>query len=185
MALYLRWFALALLDYALLLTVPFAALIVAARTSEQPYGLAPYSWGGLYGTYDNPPQGDEGYVRKRAPFIGVTTGFKGYVNRVVWMLRNPLYGFQRRASVEYKTGITLKIKGKQDISDKYKVPGWYFVRAYRNNKLYAFELYAVLPWPGSRCLRVRLGWKLLTDKFERYGFAQLVDTVNPLKSYGD
>lgn len=186
MGVYLKWLGLAVLDYALLLfTALPAALLVPLKTREQPYGLEPYSWGGWWGTYDNPPQGDEGFVRKRAPFIGVTTGWKGYVNRVVWMLRNPLYGFQRHASVEYKADVELKVKGNPDISDKYKVPGWYFVRAYRKGKLYAFELYAVLPWSGSRCLRVRLGWKLLTDKFQRYGFAQLVDTANPFKSYGD
>jgi len=90
---YLRWLVLALLDYALLLTVPVAAPIIALFTRAQPYGLAPYSWGGLWGTYDNPPQGDQGFVGKRAPFVGVTTGWRGYLNRVMWMIRNPLYGY--------------------------------------------------------------------------------------------
>lgn len=62
---YIKWLALSLVDWALLLTVPVAAPIISAFTREQPYGLSPYSWGGMWGTYDNPPQGDKGYVRER------------------------------------------------------------------------------------------------------------------------
>ena len=74
------------------LTAIPAAFIVSAFTREQPHGSPSYTWGWLWGTYDNPPQGDEGFVRKRAVFPEVTTGVKGYINRVMWMLRNPLYG---------------------------------------------------------------------------------------------
>lgn len=183
---YARWLALALIDWILLLTVPLAAPIIAAIYREQPYGMAPYSWGWIWGTYDNPPQGDEGYVRKRAPFIGYTTGWRGYLNRCMWMLRNPLYGFARRASVKYSPNLTVSHKGRDDISDKAKRPGWYFARAVDlDGSVVAFEFYCVLPWLFGRCLRARLGWKIMTDKFERYGFAQLVNTCNPFDGYGD
>lgn len=183
---YARWLVLALLDWLLLLTVPVAAPIIAAFTREQPYGLAPYSWGWIWGTYDNPPQGDEGYVRKRALCIGYTTGWRGYVNRTWWMIRNPLYGFARRASVKYSPALTVSHKGDEEVSDKYKRPGWYFARAVDlAGRTVAFEFYCVLPWGFGRCLRSRLGWKIMTDKFERYGFAQLVNTCNPFDGYGD
>ena len=46
---YLKWLALALLDWLLLLTVPAAALLIALFTREQPYNLRPYTWGWLWG----------------------------------------------------------------------------------------------------------------------------------------
>lgn len=180
-----RWLALAVLDWLLLLTVPVAAPIIAAFTRAMPYGQAPYSWGWLWGTYDNPPQGDEGYVRERAPFPGVTTGWRGYLNRCMWMIRNPLYGFAKRAGVNYSPTYQLSYTGNPNISDKYKVPGWYLAKLHDGKKLVAFEFYCVLPWGFGRCLRARLGWKIMTDKFQRYGFAQLVNTCNPFDGYGD
>ena len=183
---YARWLVLAMLDWALLLTVPVAAPIIAAIYREQPYGMAPYSWGSIWGTYDNPPQGDSGYVRKRAPFPGVTTGWRGYLNRVMWMIRNPLYGYARKASVDYSPTLTTSCVGRENISDKYEIPGWYFARAVDlSGRVVAFEFYCVLPWVFGRCLRARLGWKIMTDKFARYGFAQLVNTFNPFDGYGD
>lgn len=182
---YLKWFLLVLVDYALTLTVPFVAPIVAAFTREQPHGLPEYHWGWLWGTYDNPPQGDEGYVKKRCWFPGITTGFKGYLNRVGWMFRNPMYGWAKKAGIEYVATDVLKIIGDEHISDKYKQPGKMFARLYRNGKLVGFEFYGVFPWSDTRDLRVRLGWKMTTDKFRDYGFAQLVNTCNPFDGYGD
>ncbi len=183
---YLRWLGLSLLDWALLLIVPVAAPIIAAMNREMPYGLAPYSWGSIWGTYDNPPQGDEGFVRERAPFPGYTTGWRGYLNRCMWMIRNPLYGYARKAAVDYSPSLSVTHVGDDSISDKYKRPGWYFAKAVDlAGRTVAFEFYCVLPWGFGRCLRCRLGWKIMTDKFQRYGFAQLVNTCNPFDGYGD
>lgn len=184
---YLRWLALALLDWLLLLTVPFAAPIIAAIYREQPYGMAPYSWGAIWGTYDNPPQGDGGYVRKRAPFPGYTTGWRGYLNRCMWMIRNPLYGFARRTALNYSSDQVQHVIGQDGISDKDKIPGWYFVRLHsmKSGKCVGFEFYGVFPYSKTRDLRIRLGWKILTDKFRDRGFAPIVNTFNPFDGYGD
>lgn len=182
---YVRWLALATLDWALYLTVPIAAPIIAAFTREQPYGAAPYSWGWMYGTYDNPPQGDAGFVRGRCFFPGVTVGWRGYLNRVLWMIRNPLYGLARASAIDYSPELQLSYSGNPHISDKYRVPGWYFARLKRDGRMCAFEFYCVFPWAFGKCLRARIGYKIMTDKFKRYGFAQLVNTLNPFKAYGD
>ena len=182
---YLKWLVLCLFDWVLLLTVPIAAPIIAAFTRPQPHDAGPYSWGWIWGTYDNPPQGDVGYVRQRSPVPGLITGWQGYLNRTWWMIRNPLYGFARGSSIAYRPDFDQVLIGKDGISDKDKVPGWYFVRLYRKGKLAGFEFYGVFPWSETRNLRVRLGWKILTDKFKRNGFAQLVNTVNPFDGYGD
>jgi hypothetical protein len=187
--LYVKWLVLALTDILLLLTVPFAAPVVALFTKEQPHGQGTYKWGWLWGTYDNPPQGDEGYVKKRCPFPTVTVGWKGYVNRVMWMVRNPVYGFARWTALDYDADTVQHILGEDGISDKEAIPGWYFVRVYniKTKKLVGFEFYGVFPyafWKG-RDLRVRLGWKILTTKFKERGFAPIVNTFNPFDGYGN
>lgn len=181
---WLRWLSLSLLDWLLLLTVPLAAPVIAAFTRAQPQNLLSYSWGWIYGTYDNPPQGDEGFASVRAPFPWVTDSWRGYLNRCVWMIRNPLYGFAKIAGVRFSQGTAISYIGDPDISDKARRPGYYFAKAMRGGKLVAFEFYCVLPWGLGRCLRARLGWKIMTDKFQRNGFAQLVNTCNPFDGYG-
>jgi len=184
---YLKWLALCIADWLLLLTVPLAAPVIAAFTREQLYGQYPYSWGWVWGTYDNPPQGDEGYVRKRSPFPTVTTGLRGYVNRVAWMIRNPVYGFARHYSLKYNQCYVWQVLGHDGISDKNRSPGWYFVRIrdLYTWRLVGFEFYGVFPYTKSRDVRIRLGWKMFTDKFEQRGFAPLVNTINPFDGYGD
>lgn len=182
---YPYWLLLCLFDWLMHLTLLFVPPVVALFTRAQPYGQRPYSWGGWWGTWDNPPQGDEGFVAKHALFTRVTSGWRGYVNRVQWMWRNKLYGLAKLLALEYDVGDQLVWSGNPDISDKYRLPGWYFARLYRRGKLIGFEFYCVLPWSRTRNLRARLGWKLMTDKFARYGFAQLVNTCNPLDGYGE
>ena len=139
-------------------------------------------WGWLYGTWDNPPQGDTKHQREGL-FPYATTGVKGYIMRVLWLYRNPAYGFQKAVGIPYNKRGIIHCVGDEDISDKYGRPGYYYATYKLDDKLEAFEFYAVLPYTKTRCLRIRLGWKLMTDKFERYGFATYVDTITPFKRY--
>lgn len=180
---YVKWLLFAVLDWLLWLTVWPAAFVVSLFTREGSYAVGPYTWGWLWGTYDNPPQGDEGFVRKRCWFPGITTGFKGYLNRVNWMTRNPLYGLAKKLSLPYDSFARLTYIGDPDISDKAGRPGWYFAKLHLNGQLIGFEFYGVFPWSKTRDLRIRFGWKLMTDKYERLGFAPLVNTFNPFDGY--
>lgn len=183
---YVKFVLLAIIDLVLtIFTVPLAALIIPAFTRAQPHGLKEYKWGWIWGTYDNPPQGDEGFVAKRAPFVGVTTGFKGYVNRAAWMIRNPLYGFAKRCGLTWDDEYTIVITGNPNISDKYKIPGSMLAKLYDGKKLIGFEYYLVKPWSDTKDLRMRMGWKLTTDKVQQKGFAQFVCTANPFDGYGN
>lgn len=168
----------------LLPTVLIAAPLVSIFTRSESYKLE-YKWGWLFGTYDNPPQGDNGWVTKRSLYPNITTGFKGYVNRVLWMIRNPLYGYNKLSSIKWKIGDSKKSYGNADVSDKYKVGGVLLTTLidYKDNPK-AFGLYLVLPYTKKRCLRVRLGWKVKSNKVEEYGFAQLVVTINPFDGFG-
>ena len=174
--------------YTTLLPLSYpAAVIIPLFTRPMPHKLPQgYSWGGWFGTYDNPPQGDEGFIAKRCPFPNVLTGWKGYINRVVWMKRNKLYGLKRKLSYEYTTRTVVSLKGNPDISDKYKIPGYLHVSAREKGKLKAFEFYGVFPYTSSRCVRVRLGWKIKGRKFTKPGdLAPLVFTINPVDGYGN
>lgn len=182
----LKWSGLFILDIAVLvLNYIVVAWALSLFTKAQPdLNEKTKPWGGWFGTWDNPPQGDSRWLRL-GWFPGKTTGIKGYLNRVGWLFRNPGYGFQRWAAVNYSDRNKLIAKGNPDISDKYKIPGSYLAKLYdKNSKLIAFEYYLVKPWSDTKCIRIRFGWKLVTDKFETYGFAAYVNTFNPFKSYG-
>ncbi|ATW57861.1 hypothetical protein CNR33_00015 [Pseudomonas phage tabernarius] len=183
---YLKWSAYVVVDFVLTLTIPFVAPFIAAFTSAQPYGSTGYTWGGLYGTYDNPPQGDEGYVAKRSWFPGITTGFKGYLNRIGWMIRNPIYGWSQKVSLPFDPNDILLTNGNPNISDKYKIAGAYHTTYtdHTTGKLIGFEFYVVYPWSETKDIRIRLGWKMTTDKFASTGFAPMVNTLNFLDGYG-
>ena len=62
----LKWFLVAVLKLPLLLTVPIASLVVPLFYRAQADDLDLYTWGGQYGTFDNPPQGDRGFISKHA-----------------------------------------------------------------------------------------------------------------------
>lgn len=181
----IKWLLFAVVNILLLLTTPIAVILISLFTREQPHGKPSYSWGWIWGTYDNPPQGDEGFVKKRALFLNTTTGFKGYLNRVWWMLRNPLYGLSKYFSIKWTENTSVVFKGKRGISDKYGIPGWYLAKAYQGNNLVAFEFYGVFPYTSKRDFRIRVGWKIVTSKFQEIGFAHATVSINPFDGYGN
>lgn len=150
-----------------------AAFIVSLFTRAMPDNLPEYTWGWLFGTFDNGPQGDRKHLRE----YPVTTGFKGYLGRVAWLRRNRLYGLKRKLSIPYSP---VTLKGNPFISDKFKIGGWLF--AYCDN---GFEWYSITPYTKNRCIRTRLGWKIKGDKYMLGTTAPLVFTINPFDSYGD
>jgi len=177
----LRWVLFSILDILLLPVWFIAAPILSLFTAK---GWP--KWGSLFWTYDNPSQGDLGWQTKRSYFPNTNDRLKLYCNRVGWLWRNPGYGYQKFAGVLWGEGYLVTIRGNPQISDKYKRPGKYFATCQdKEGNLVAFEFYCVFPYSESRCFRCRLGWKIVTDKFQSRGFAPLVNTFNPLDGYGD
>jgi hypothetical protein len=179
------WLVFCILDLCLeivaLLITPFLCLFTANGWPK---------WGGWFWTYDNPPQGDGGFQAKRAPYVPAVTAWERYFNRVAWLYRNPTYGFSRLLGVPFERGCKVEIARKVgngiNISDKYRRAGYYLAICRDVDDIpIAFEFYMVLPWSDTQCLRVRLGWKIMSDKFTELRFAPLVHMVNPLKSYGE
>ena len=182
---YFKWFILTVFKLFILLpSLLVAPQVIALFTKSVPQDLPIYTWGGWWGTYDNPPQGDESFVEEGAFFPNITTGLKGYINRVQWMWRNKLYGYNKLTSIDYDVNNEMTFIGDPAISDRAKHPGWYFAKLHNGKKLIGFEFYCVLPWSETRDLRCRIGWKMMTSKFAEYGFAQLVTTCNPFDGYG-
>lgn len=180
----LKWFLVAVLKLPLLLTVPIASIVVPLFYRAQANNLDLYTWGGQYGTFDNPPQGDQGFISKHAIFPNIVTGWRGYTNRVLWMIRNPLYGFNKSMGITYNSTDTLTIHGDPNISDKYKLAGWMFATLRDEGRLKAFEWYSVTPWSDRRNLRIRIGWKIKTNKMLERGWARHVVTFNPFDGWG-
>lgn len=182
---WLKWLAAVAGKILLLPTVPIACAVVSLFTRWQSeIGL--YTWGGWWGTFDNPPQGDRTFIREHSPFPNITSGWRGYINRVAWMWRNPLYGYAKSVGIDYDHGDVLSIKGNPNISDKYKIAGWMHASLRDSSgRVKGFEWYSVTPWGESRNLRVRLGWKIKTDKMQERGWARMVFTCNPFDTFGE
>lgn len=182
---YLKWILGTIGKLVLFLTVPIANTLVPLFYKEQTVGLSRYTWGGIWGTFDNPPQGDRGWITKHSPFPNITKGWKGYINRCGWMWRNPLYGYSRMIGIDYKPDYELTITGNPDISDKYKIAGWMWATLHdTRGNLIAFEWYSVTPYLKKKNVRIRLGWKIKTDKMQERGWARHVVTINPFDNYG-
>ena len=183
---YIKYLFLVVLDAFANLSNFIAAPILSIFTRARPdLDEAGKPWGWIYGTWDNPPQGDEKWQRE-GWFPQITTGFKGYLNRIGWLFRNPCYGLQRMIGIDYDVDNVITCIGDEHISDKYARPGYYYAEVKSpEGKLLGFEYYTVRPYGNGKCFRMRLGWKIMTDKFKRYGFATFVDTITPYKQFGD
>jgi hypothetical protein len=182
---YLKWLCLFALD---LLLLPVAFLLAPVISLFTAKGWPRF--GSWFYTYDNPPEGDSGYQAKRAPYIFGDTPWELYVNRVFWMWRNPLYGFQKSAGIAWDSGLTIKlIKSWGEgirISDKYQKAGGYYAELIDDfGSVIGFQVYIVAPYFFGRCLRIKAGWKIMSDKFQSLGFAPFVDTINPVDGYGN
>ncbi len=138
---YLKWFFFTVFKLFILLpSLLVAPQVIALFTKQMPQDLPIYTWGGWWGTYDNPPQGDEGFVENGAFFPNTTSGLKGYVNRVQWMWRNKLYGYNKLTAIEYNVNDEMTFIGDPAISDRSKHPGWYFAKLHSASKLIGIEL---------------------------------------------
>jgi hypothetical protein len=174
-----------MLDVAVwVLAMLLAPFLPAFATSDNhlPWWL---SW---FDTPDNPLDGDEGYIEEHAPFKGVQTGWKKYVNRVCWLWRNPAYGFSYSVTGVRVDSVPILVSGNSHVSndpdlDQQRATGL-SGHAYIRYKHY-FEYYWVYQYgKSSNCFRLRLGWKLagfinLPQFFPLGANAQFVSSVKP------
>lgn len=139
-------------------------------------------------TPDNSLDGDKGFRAKHAPYEGVQIGWRRYLNRVAWLLRNPAYGFDWLVlAVDTDQADLLQVEGDPATSN---IPGhsgtrvkrvWRADPRTRARGLVAWEWYYVRQWGQSPyCVRVRLGWKI-PDRLGQP--ATFVCSGNPLMGF--
>lgn len=184
----LRWLALLVADLAVFALAWLLAPVLPAFALRDKDHLP--RWLSWFDTPDNPLDGDLGYVMLHAPYKGyIVTGWRQYINRVVWLWRNPGYGFSYSVLGAQINSQPLVVSGDPYISDSPNLTigrtrglsGHVLLRSGTY-----FEYYRVKQYGDSgRCFRLRLGWKMLgflnePARWPLGGRAQFVCGIKPL-----
>lgn len=181
---YLKWTACAIASFiALALNLVLAPLAVPfARDGRLPRGL---SW---LQTPDNSLDGDNGWKTEHMTWLNARgdrlDALRRYVKRVLWLYRNPMYGFDFAVlGAKCRSGDSAFWHGDPHTGIDH--PGTLLILVYRGTPLKPiyFQWYYVRAWGRSnRRLRINLGWKL-------WGFhgqtetLQCVCSINPFSYY--
>jgi hypothetical protein len=130
------------------------------------------SW---FQTPDNSLDGDAGWQNH---FVGITNR---YLRQVLWLLRNPAYGFDRNVlGYKVKEFILPEIIGDNAVSNIPLHTGR-VIRLYREqDKITCFQFYLIKSYNlfGLRCIRLHFGWKIW-GAGKAGDIKQLVCSVNP------
>lgn len=164
---YLKWFL--LLPLNIIMTVLGFVLAPVLPMFADDKGWLP-KWLWWFQTPDNSLDGDEGYQKKpgRAPFMGVMGGWKGYCNRVAWLWRNPLYGFDWEV-LAFKVQEGYKVEGwgtkrfpdgTVAIAGGLDIDGWYFAKLTNPDGSWCWQLYITQHWNDKKCTKLNFGWKI-------------------------
>jgi hypothetical protein len=124
---------------------------------------------------DVEPYGDTA----RRPAIEAATGWKKGWLRFRWLaLRNPANNFADTMGVYHTPDTVVTAWGNPNTSDQGE-SGCHFLlmKSRSTGEVHAFEFYWVWAYSDTRCLRVRLGWKLWDNP------APLVHVINPVMTF--
>ena len=159
----LRWLTLLVADLTVFVLAWLLAPILPAFAIGKGHLPRWLSW---FDTPDNTLDGDLGYIASHAPFRGYgVAGWRRYINRAWWLVRNPGYGFSYSVLGHQVNSMPRVVSGDPLVSDSvnltvgrmHGLSGHVLVREGE-----AFEFYLVRQYGKSgRCFRLRLGWKLL------------------------
>jgi hypothetical protein len=128
------------------------------------------AWLSWFDTPDNPLYGDSGFIEANGP--------DSYWNRVLWLWRNPAYGFDYTV-ISCTVTEEPTFKGDPLTSNIPGHSGWWFLTM---NGYWEFMW--VRQWGSSpTCIRVRLGWKL--HGVPVGGKAQFVFSPRPWVKFGE
>lgn len=108
-------------------------------------------------TPDNSLDSDEGW---QTHFTWIKNR---YIRRVLWLWRNPAYGFDNTVlSLRIPANSTIEYYGNNYVSDNPLTAGWVFRTITKNEELIIWQFYTVIPYRffSLRCIRINLGWKL-------------------------
>lgn len=180
---FIEWLLMAVASLALNVVNLFAApfMVLTAQQNEKGEWWLP-AWLSWFQTPDNPLDGDVGWRRDDRPFKTERNAFERWVNHVLWLYRNPCYGFDL-----YVLGALvlpsdcIEQTGSAEVSNRpHLQEGWYFKRVVRAGAAIYWQFYFVKAWSSENCLRVNLGWKLWSAEPNKPTICQLVISANPL-----
>lgn len=187
------WCSFAVLKVVNFIIAPFIVLLGSKEVRNNEEGSYLPRWLSWFQTWDNPLEGDESWINRKSPFPNTTTGLKGWWNKACWLWRNSCYGFSKdvlgasalRGAVVYSNN-PLSMSNL-NIGDRNGKAGSYLIFYTKNNKKLAFEYYLIRQYKKypNKCLRIRLGWKLNSSKFDKNTPAQFVATITPWKEFNN
>lgn len=135
-------------------------------------------WLAWFQTPDAPLDGDSG-------FQGVAPWVKWrYVRRMMWIIRNPAYGFSWSVlAARPSQGTTIRTAGNLSSNDDPYQPGWSFTWI---PGTHYWQVRGFIKTVPGRCLKARFGWKMKYDAYV-WGEVQNVPykftfTLNPFKA---
>ena len=153
---YFKWFFLVFVDIlSTLLNYPLSFLVVpfASREGWLPTSL---SW---FQTPDNSLDGDNGWKTEHVQWLPNGS----YLKRVLWLWRNPMYGFAVNVlGAKLTKDDTLTFKGDPFIQPSpVGKTGWVYVEITNASGTTYWNYNLVYRWGNSnKCARLNFGWKL-------------------------
>lgn len=166
MNVYLKWILLFPVSFAMTVLGYVLAPFLPAFASDDGWLPDFLHW---FQTYDNPLDGDYGFKTIHAPFKGDNLSyFQKYVNRVVWLWRNPTYGFDKDIMGVQVPDMfhwtRTRLYGEKDITEDLSPPGWYLAvlkdESGEEASAIAWQLYVVHHWTENHATKINLGWKI-------------------------
>lgn len=139
------------------------------------------SWLSWFQTPDNSLNGDSGFKSEHRLFRNDadvdTNCIKIYINQILWLIRNPGYGFDISVLGRIPSGARV-VKGDPTTQDQPQgKSGFVFVEYDNVWMLYVVKQYGT----SNKCLRFRMGWKLMNEDMTKP--AQIVFNLQPYKSF--
>lgn len=112
------------------------------------------SWLSWFQTPDAPLDGDTGFIIKHS-------ATSRYLQRVIWLMRNPAYGFSWTVlACKVGAGVPIDVWGNLNANDDPYLAGWSFSRI-RGTHYWQVRFF-IKTIPG-KCLKARFGWKMKHD----------------------
>lgn len=133
------------------------------------------SWLGWFQTLDNSLDGDEGW--KTEHYVG----WPQYPKRVLWLWRNPGYGFSQKVlAAKFERNDEYEVYGDETVSNIPGNSGHVLRVVYRNGIPHYFQYYLIRQYKfkTDRCFRLNLGWKLWGFKTGKASFVTAVGFWN-------
>ncbi len=144
-------------------------------------------WLWWFQTWDNSLDGDNGWRTEHAQWrFKFSPRVARWIGRTLWMYRNAMYGFAVDVvGAHTEPGDVLKVDGDLLTSDRPIHSGSVMRRVYRNGELKYWQIYIVIRWSKTRCIRILMGWKLWFFQEGKAVRCQLVFSPHPWHSLSE